>query len=81
MSELQRTAIGQPMSTTPLSGYKVPCPVDGAGERIQVTAFFDELGRTVERWQFSETDVRWYHVEKFVDRRVTVTTQVRGPIG
>ena len=80
MSELQRTKISQPMSTTPLAGYKVPRPVDLAGELIQVTAFHDELGRTVERWQFSESDVRWYHVEKFVKKRVTITTERAVPI-
>jgi hypothetical protein len=78
--ELQRTLIGQPMSTTPLPEFKVPHAVDIAGEKIQITAFFDEMGRTVERWQFSDTDVRWYHVEKFVTKRVTVYVERGAPI-
>lgn len=81
MAELQRTAISQPMSTTPLTGYTVPRPTNVGGELIQVTAFFDELGRTVERWQFTDTDVRWYHVEKVVKKRVTVTVERGAPIG
>jgi hypothetical protein len=80
MQELQRTLISQPMSTTPLMGYTVPRPRDMAGELIQVNAFHDEMGRTVERWQFSEDDVRWYHVEKFVRKRVTVVVERGAPI-
>jgi hypothetical protein len=81
MHELQRTLIPQPMSTTPLMGYTPPRPRDFAGELIQVTAFSDEFGRTVERWQFNDTDVRWYHVEKFVKKRVVVTTERQVPLG
>lgn len=81
VSELQRTAITQPMSTTLLAGYAVPHPRDSAGELIQVTAFYDEMGRTVERWQFSETDVRWYHVEKVVKKRVMITSERSVPLG
>lgn len=81
VSELQRTAISQPMGVTPLTGYTVIKPVDLRGERIQVTAFYDELGRTVERWQFTETDVRWYHVEKVVKKRISVTVERQVPIG
>lgn len=61
-------------------GYTVPRPRDSAGELIQVTAFSDEFGRTVERWQFSETDVRWYHVEKFTRKKVTVTVERSSPL-
>jgi hypothetical protein len=80
MQELQRTLISQPMSTTPLIGYTPPKPRDAQGNRIQVTAYSDEYGRTVERWDLSETDVRWYHVEKYVRKRVTVTTERRAPL-
>jgi hypothetical protein len=68
------------MSTTPLVGYTPPKPHHANGERIQVTAFYDEMGRTVERWEFGEDDVRWYHVEKYVRKKVTVTTEVREPV-
>lgn len=80
MNELQRTEISQPMGATPLTGYTVPKPVDMHGERIQVTAFYDELGRTVERWEFSETDIRWYHVEKVVNKRISVTVERKVPM-
>jgi hypothetical protein len=78
--ELQRTRIDQPMSTTPLIGYTPPHPRHANGERIQVTAYSDEMGRTVERWHLSDDDVRWYHVEKYARQRITITKDVRGPL-
>lgn len=81
MGDLQRTQISPPMGPVPLVGYAVPKPRDMKGERIQVTAYHDELGRTVERWQFSESDVRWYHVEKVVKKRISVTVERQVPIG
>ena len=72
--ELQR------MSATPFSGRTPPKPVNALGERIQVTCHVSEAGEIVERWQLSETDVRWYRLEAFRERWVTVKVDSRTPV-
>ena len=37
----------------------------------------DEFGHIVERWQFSETDVRWYHLQAWKDKWVTMKVEKR----
>lgn len=79
--EIQRSLVSQPMSTTPYDEWKCPQPRDVHGQRIQVTAYYDESGHVVERWQFSETDVRWYRLEAFKERWVAIKVQARTAVG
>lgn len=62
MVDRARILIAQPMGTIPAQNYTPPKPHLLNGELVQVTAFTDEHGRLVERWQFSDDDVRWYEV-------------------
>jgi hypothetical protein len=62
MAEHNRFLIPQPMGTIPAENYAPPKPRLLNGDAVQVTAFTDEHMRLVERWQFSDTDVRWYEV-------------------
>jgi hypothetical protein len=79
--EIQRILVPPPMSATPYDGVK-PCkPVDCKGERIQVTVFHDESNHVLERWQFSETDVRWYRLEAYTERHVRMRITVRKAVG
>lgn len=77
--ELQRVRIAEPMSATPFDGRTPPKPVDATGQRIQVTCHVTEFGEIVERWQFSETDVRWYRLECFRSRWITLKVEKRVP--
>lgn len=79
--ELQRILIPQPMSATPYDSYLPPKPIGGNGERIQVTAYVTENSEIVERWQFSETDVRFYRLECWRRAWVTLKIDKRTPIG
>lgn len=79
--ELHRIAITQPMSTTPYPEHRCARPVLLNGERVQVTAFFDEHGRIVERWQLNDDDVRWYELQALAQRRVTIKVERRSAIG
>jgi hypothetical protein len=78
--EVQRVSISPPMGAAPYDAWKPPRPVDYKGERIQVTAHITEFNEVVERWQFSDTDVRWYRVERYRQERVTVKVERRGPL-
>lgn len=77
--ELQRIRIAEPMSAHPFDGRTPPKPVDCTGQRIQVTCHVTEFGEIVERWQFSETDVRWYRLECFKSRWITLKVEKRVP--
>lgn len=80
MDELQRTRIDPPLGLKPYPEHRCPRPVLGDGTRVQVLPFHDELGRVIERWDFSEVDIRYYHVEKFVRKRVMVEYDAKGPV-
>jgi len=75
--EIHRILVSQPMSAQPYDGHKPPLPVDVRGKRIQVTVHVDEFGHIVERWQFSETDVRWYHLQAWKEKWVTMKVEKR----
>ena len=68
------------MSAQPYTDYKPPRPTLLSGERIQVTAHVTEHSEIVERWQFSETDVRWYRLERWEQERVTLKIAKRVPV-
>jgi hypothetical protein len=63
------------MSTQPYDAWKPPKPHHANGEPIQVTVFHDEFGHIVERWQLSDTDVRWYKLEKWRNAWVTMKVE------
>jgi hypothetical protein len=69
------------MATQPYEYEFSPQPVLPNGARVQVTAFLDENGAVVERWQFSDTDIRWYRLEAYQGRRVTIKVERRAPTG
>lgn len=77
--ELQRVLISAPMSAQPFDGRTPPQPVDARGQRIQVTCHTTEFAEIVERWQFSDTDVRWYRLECFKTRWITLKVEKRVP--
>lgn len=64
MVEKHRYLIPQPMATFDAPNYMPPQPRLANGERIQVTAFLDQDNKIVERWQFSDSEVKWYAVEE-----------------
>jgi len=70
--ELHRVLIPEPMGAKPFDGRMPPRPVDWQGNRIQVTVHTSEFGEIVERWQLSDTDVRWYRLELYDERRITL---------
>jgi len=78
--ELHRILIDAPMSATPFAGRTPPAPVNCRGERIQVTCHLTEHGEIVERWQFSDHDVRWYRLECFRTRWITLKVDQRTPV-
>lgn len=78
--ELQRVLIPQPMSAKPYPDYLPPKPHRLDGSRIQVTAFYTEHSEIVERWEMSETDVRWYRLEAWKQRWVTLKLDKRTPV-
>ncbi len=78
--ELQRILISQPMLAKPYDSYLPPQPVDGNGQRIQVTAFYTEHSEIVERWQFSDTDIRWYRLELWKSAWVAMKIDKRTPV-
>src|SRR5437879_12959142 len=60
---VHRVLVPQPIGVQQTDQW-TPCrPQNFKGERIQVTAHANEHGEIVERWQFSDTDVRWYRIE------------------
>jgi hypothetical protein len=71
-SELQRFLIPEPGNVKPYPEWKVPRPELPNGVKVQVNAYHDEHGNVLERWILSETDARWYRLEKYVDSWVTV---------
>ena len=80
-AEIQRILISQPMLATPTDAWLPPRPHLPGGERIQVTAHVTENSEIVERWQFSETDVRWYRLERYSTRWVSIKVERKVPIG
>lgn len=78
--EIHRILVSQPMSAQPYDAWKPPRVLVLGGERIQITAHMDEFSHVVERWQFSETDVRWYRLEKWDERRVSIKVQQRAAV-
>ena|SRR5258706_11825888 len=78
--EVQRIAVSPPLSAAPTSDWTVPQPTTSTGERIQVTAHLDEYGRILERWQFSDEDVRWYKLQAFKDQFISYKRAQRVPV-
>lgn len=78
--DLQRILIPAPMSAKPLTGYLCPRPHLMGGERIQVTAHVTEHSEIVERWQLSDEDVRWYRLEAYKKKWVTLKVDTRTPV-
>jgi len=79
--EVHRILISEPMSATATDSWKPPRPRNAKGERIQVTAHVSEHGEIVERWHFSDTDVRWYRLERYEGKRVTIKVERRVAVG
>jgi hypothetical protein len=75
--EIHRVKIEAPMAAQPyeFSGLAKPHFFDGT--RIQVNAFISEHGEIVERWQFSDTDVRWYRLEVYQEKRIVLKVAKR----
>jgi hypothetical protein len=71
-SDLQRFLIPEPVNVTRYEEWPVPHPVLPGEVKVQVNAYHDEHGNVLERWMLSETDVRWYRLEKWDNRLVTV---------
>jgi hypothetical protein len=78
--ELQRITVSEPMSLTPYDGIAAPHPHAANGEAIQVNVFHDECGHIIERWLLSETDVRYYRLEKWDSKWVSVKVPTRKPV-
>lgn len=71
-TEFARILIQPPVNPTLYPEWQVPVanlPVTG---RVQITAYHDEMGHVLERWLLSETDERWYRVERYTMQRVSV---------
>jgi hypothetical protein len=68
------------MSSTPTNARIPPKPHLLNGERVQVTMHVTEIGEIVERWQLSDDDVRWYRLEFYKERWVTLKVERRVPI-
>lgn len=79
LDEFHRFLIPPPGKVEPYDGWKVPHPVLPDGTRVTVTAYNDEAGNVLERWLLSETDERWYRVERYSERWVNVRVTRRTP--
>lgn len=75
--DIHRILISPPMSATPTDARKPCLPKDFKGQGIQVTVYVSEHSEIVERWQFSDTDVRWYRLEAGSERRITLKVERR----
>lgn len=73
--EEHRILIPQPITREDAPVHRVPRPLDAAGNRIQITAYLDLEMQIVERWQFSDEDVRWYRIEKREREPITQRVQ------
>jgi hypothetical protein len=71
-NEIQRILISRPIGTTPFDGHRVPRPHLQDGTLVQVNAYVSDTGEIVERWLLSETDERWYKLEAWRDKWVTL---------
>jgi hypothetical protein len=71
-SDLQRYLIPEPGKVEPYPEWTVPHPILPNGVKVQVNAYHDEHGNVLERWMLSESDVRWYRLERWVNRWITV---------
>lgn len=80
-NEIQRILISRPIGVTPFYGYKVPHPRLQDGTRVQVNAYASDTGEIVERWLLSETDERWYRLEAWKDKWVTLKMSRRVAVG
>jgi hypothetical protein len=79
--ELQRIRIPAPGRVEPYPEWNVPKPTLPGGVVVQVNAYHDEAGNVLERWLLSETDERWYRLERYSDRWVAVKVAQRVPVG
>ena len=78
--EIQRITIDRPLSLTPYDGIPAPHPHHMDGTPIQVNLYYDENGCVVERWLLSETDERFYRLEKWDKAWVSVKIEKRKPV-
>ena len=78
--ELQRILIPAPGKVEPYPDWEPPKPHHSHGEKIQVNAYHDEAGNVLERWLLSETDERWYRVERYTTKWVGIKVTVKGPV-
>jgi hypothetical protein len=60
---VHRVLVPQPIGVQETDQWTPTRAQNCKGERIQVTAHANEHGEIVERWQFSDTDVKWYRIE------------------
>jgi hypothetical protein len=76
-TEFYRILVSPPVNPKPYEGFK-PTPAYLPGRLpIAVTAYHDDDGHIYERWLLSETDERWYRIEKWVFTRVSVAVKVQ----
>ena len=80
ISILQRILVPQPGKVEPYPDWKVPVVEVHTGVRVQINAYHDDMGNVLERWLLSETDERWYRIEKYTTKWVGVKVTVRGPV-
>lgn len=78
--DLQRVRIPEPAGLVPYPEWTPPFAQFAPGERIQILPFHDQAGNVVERWHFSDSDVRYYQVEKFVESWVAVKVEGKAPV-
>jgi len=71
-NEIQRILISRPIGAQPFDGHRVPRPHLQDGTLVQVNAYVSDTGEIVERWLLSETDERWYKLEAWRDKWVTL---------
>jgi hypothetical protein len=63
--EVQRVTVKPPVGFQPYSGRPAPTPHRADKSIIPVSVFLNEHGHVVERWSFSDTDVRWYALREW----------------
>ena len=78
--ELQRVLVPDPGNVEAYPEWIPPVVRWPGTERMQVTSHHDTFGNVLERWQYSDTDIRWYRVEKFINRWVTVRISEKKPV-
>lgn len=63
--DIQRVSIKAPTAFQSFDSRPAPSPHAAGGSKIAVAVFLNEHGHVVERWTFSETDVRWYALQEW----------------